>query len=117
MRPEVLRGAELLDRVVPGWVNKVDVVKLDLESCSTCILGQVFGDFFIGWVSLFPPQLGKPIWQVGYSPTYYGFNLERYIVGDPCAYRKEMRQSPENYEGLRRDWVEAIVERCKLLPA
>ena len=40
----VERGAELLDKVQPGWEDKIDLDELDLSSCSACILGQLYMD-------------------------------------------------------------------------
>jgi hypothetical protein len=38
----VARGAELLDGKLPGWDDRVDLAALDLESCTMCVLGQLF---------------------------------------------------------------------------
>ena len=38
----VERGAELLDREVPGWEGKIDLETLDLASPDRCVLGQAF---------------------------------------------------------------------------
>lgn len=38
----VSRGAELLDKNRPDWWLKIDLEKLDMESCCYCILGQLF---------------------------------------------------------------------------
>lgn len=53
MEPEVMtaaalvvRGeAERLDRLWPGWAERVDAVGLNLGSCAYCVLGQATGDF------------------------------------------------------------------------
>lgn len=39
----IARGAALLDEKVPGWPDKVDLDKLDLGSCSKCMVGQLTG--------------------------------------------------------------------------
>jgi hypothetical protein len=36
-------GAQLLDERMPGWWERIDVKGLRLESCSSCILGQLGG--------------------------------------------------------------------------
>jgi hypothetical protein len=41
----VWTAARRLDRVAPGWYNKVDTTILDLRSDSRCVLGQVYGSF------------------------------------------------------------------------
>ena len=47
-RPESLatrvrRGVALLDRVMPGWHDRIDVDTLDINFCHRCVLGQLFG--------------------------------------------------------------------------
>ena len=41
----VARGAAWLDRHEPGWVDDIDLDVLDIEDCSDCVLGQLFGDY------------------------------------------------------------------------
>jgi hypothetical protein len=38
----VAQGVALLDEKLPGWVNRIDLDKLDLASTCDCILGQEF---------------------------------------------------------------------------
>ena len=38
----VSRGAALLDEKLPGWVERIDLAKLDLASPCRCILGQTW---------------------------------------------------------------------------
>lgn len=38
---EVDRGADLLDRIMPGWENKVVMKELDVSSSVYCVLGQL----------------------------------------------------------------------------
>ena len=42
-RDAVRRGALVLDQVVPGWHNRVDLKKLKMSSGQLCMLGQLFG--------------------------------------------------------------------------
>jgi hypothetical protein len=44
----VARGATILDKKRPGWVDLIDLGKLDLASNRQCVLGQVFGSFDLG---------------------------------------------------------------------
>lgn len=39
---DIARGAELLDKVRPGWELQLDLGELDVNSCFRCVLGQVF---------------------------------------------------------------------------
>lgn len=41
----VRTAAKWLDIVHPAWYEKVDTNKLDMNSCSSCVLGQVFGEY------------------------------------------------------------------------
>lgn len=38
---EIAQGSALLDRLVPGWYKDLDLERLDLESGSNCVLGQL----------------------------------------------------------------------------
>ena len=44
----VRRGAELLDRVHPGWREKIQIDTLDISSTRHCILGQLYGSYSEG---------------------------------------------------------------------
>jgi len=46
-------GIDLLDSEAPGWVNCIDLDTLDMSTTGNCVLGQVYGDFFIGMAELF----------------------------------------------------------------
>jgi len=39
------KGAALLDERLPGWRSMVAPESLQLRWCSTCVLGQLFGDY------------------------------------------------------------------------
>ena len=54
----VHRGAVLLDKERPAWAYRIDTVKLDMRSCSLCILGQLDGDYSVGLVRLRIPDAG-----------------------------------------------------------
>lgn len=40
----VARGAALLDVKLPGWETEIDLDTLDIQMCTTCVVGQIFGD-------------------------------------------------------------------------
>lgn len=42
LQETVAEAAKRLDKVVPGWEDRVDLPTLNIASCSDCILGQVF---------------------------------------------------------------------------
>jgi hypothetical protein len=48
------RGAALLDRIEPGWEDKINLSTLTMSSCYLCILGQIYGAFYT-----MPPGIKK----------------------------------------------------------
>ena len=42
-RAAVAKGAALLDRILPGWEDVVDISKLEMGDPALCMLGQTFG--------------------------------------------------------------------------
>jgi hypothetical protein len=64
-------GAELLDRALPGWRERIAVAELDLQDCGYCILGQLWGDFEDGMGVLFGSD-----WDLG-DACQYGFDAGR----------------------------------------
>ena len=48
----VREGAALLDERRPGWRGAIDVERLDLGSCFNCVLGQLYGQFGYGMLTL-----------------------------------------------------------------
>jgi len=42
------RGAQLLDKRVPGWAQRINLPALDMNSCNDCVLGQLYGDYGVG---------------------------------------------------------------------
>lgn len=52
LRARVNRGAKLLDEQNPGWARKIKRIILDMNNCGKCILGQLYGSFWEGRLSL-----------------------------------------------------------------
>ncbi len=48
-----------LDQVKPGWRQRVNPRKINMFSTDDCVIGQVYGDYFVGLHSL-RQTLGKP---------------------------------------------------------
>lgn len=42
-REKVKNAALMMDKEIPGWAELVDPTILQMQSCSACVLGQVFG--------------------------------------------------------------------------
>lgn len=47
------RGAKLLDRKKSGWHKKVKPEHLRMQSCYSCVLGQLYGFYFSGLEPIF----------------------------------------------------------------
>lgn len=45
-------GAALLDREHPGWWRTIDVDKLAMEDKCRCVLGQIWGDYYLAPITL-----------------------------------------------------------------
>jgi hypothetical protein len=71
----VAAGAALLDERVPGWHDAIDVDRLDIDSPTQCVLGQLYGDYLAGEDAL--SELADS-WS---SAVSYGF-VERDVDGD-----------------------------------
>lgn len=55
LKRRVSDGMALLERDGPeGWRDKIDCASLDLGRCDRCILGQLFGDYAHGLMTMKP---------------------------------------------------------------
>ena len=45
-------GAVYLDEHRPGWRDEIDRDRLDLNDSCDCVLGQLYGNFLAGWMTL-----------------------------------------------------------------
>lgn len=74
------RGALYLDRVMPDWYTKVEILPLDLSSPCACVLGQLFRPMTAQILAADSLQVldagGREIGE--YSD---GFNLGRVLLG------------------------------------
>jgi hypothetical protein len=96
----VRRGALLLDMEVPGWAGRIDDSRLDLAGCPTCILGQLFGSYLDGVISL---ELNT---DAGRWTDDFGF----FVL---CLRRTDEQREAE-YQSLRAAWLAEI--RARLAP-
>ncbi len=48
LRKRIELGAQVLDEVHPGWVDRIDLEKLNLGSYSCCVVGQLNDGTFTG---------------------------------------------------------------------
>lgn len=68
VQERVARGVALLDKKVPGWVDRINLATLDVGLSDRCILGQVFGGYSLG-LSKLQLTLGAHLGFVASSPT------------------------------------------------
>jgi len=91
----VARGAELLDRIEPGWAARIGLGLLDMASCSRCVLGQVYGDY----------SFAHRVWDViddGDDAVAYGFEIR---------HRPTFAEDQDAWEDLERLWADEILRR------
>jgi hypothetical protein len=69
VRDRVARGAALLDEKRPGWAAEIDLDDLEMGSCFSCVLGQLFGEFADGADELFPDD-----WVASEEDVRHGFD-------------------------------------------
>jgi hypothetical protein len=84
----VRRGAELLDRVHPGWAAKVPADgRLRMDACSRCVLGWLYGHFATGMRALSAPDA---LWSFEIGARDYADAAHAYrLLGD--AWRAAIR--------------------------
>lgn len=94
--PSVKKAAKLLDKVIPGWHNRVNVDKLDMGDCATCMLGQTFGlDAEMGIAKeLYPEEWQKAALKVVKEHMAYNYPVP--FTGTPKEY---LEQHPEDIDG------------------
>lgn len=63
---DVKEAAVMLDRVMPGWADRINTQTLTLHSNERCILGQLFTSYCKGIHAL--RLLGEITWESGDSP-------------------------------------------------
>jgi hypothetical protein len=47
------QAVTLLDRAKPEWADKIDLTRLNMASGHSCVLGQLYGNYFGGMAALF----------------------------------------------------------------
>lgn len=83
--PIVAKGAALLDEVMPGWADRIDLDTLAFPSCDHCVLGQLYGHYVNG--RLFLDEVYLPV-------------RDAFVVSGQAA-----------YDALRTAWVSEIIQR------
>lgn len=87
MAPRVHKGIEFLNQKNPGWHQRIDTDKLDINSIHSCILGQLYGSYMDGIYELWPEgdndakEYGLTLWGVDLSSDFDTLTrLWRYAV-------------------------------------
>lgn len=57
LEERVKKGVEVLDRVEPDWWKKIELPKLDIQRCESCVLGQVFSSYTHGLNRIFDAEM------------------------------------------------------------
>lgn len=115
----VAKGAKLLDKILPGWHRQVDLDKLNMQSGTMCMMGQLFGNGVEGALAkeMYPEELkarkkelggrwGMPQKQVnGY---HLGLNdlggpsvVEQLIKKNGLTRKFERTEADAEFEALR----------------
>ncbi len=97
----VARGAAYLDEVDPTWYRRVDPETLELSSGSSCVLGQLHGEFRLGLRRAHLFHLSSAP-RANLSPTAYGFFNERHVS-------EELKEKDFRY--LNRAWKSEVKKR------
>lgn len=100
-RERVAKGAALLDQERPGWAKAIDVGRLNIEACSRCVLGQLFGHYESGVTAI--PLLGPTGGRSG-----RGFTLRGVEASD--------EEADVNWRLLQDAWIELIADRLLASP-
>lgn len=95
----VPRGVAWLDENRPGWVNEIDLARLDMKLSTDCILGQLYGRFW-----------NAPSVNVFDALPGVEWATER---GFWCNVTDDSGQLgvAESYEILNREWINTILDR------
>jgi hypothetical protein len=68
----VEQGVKLLDRSCPGWEDRISQDAIAMETCDRCILGSLYGDYFVGWHEVLKPFPASVLFRsAGFGFTLY----------------------------------------------
>lgn len=85
-------GIAFLNVAKPGWEKKIDLDEFDLQNPWTCVLGEVYGNYFDG-----REKIGMD--ENDTAPTYLGFCLGK---GRKKQYSLLTKIWKEKVENLRK---------------
>ncbi len=97
-RLRVAKGATWLDKKYPGWENEVRLDTLDMQKATSCIIGNVLGDYYylINKSDVNPVYLGKS--------EEWAQDRGFVVLTDLSGY-----SDPRGYSFLQEEWVSLIM--------
>lgn len=105
----VSRGADLLDSTDSEWPSKVDLLELNMSSCSKCVLGHLYGDYWDACKVLMDEAAGPDF------GVFHGFDIdaEAIIAAHPGYENREVRRDERaaEYQTLKDLWIKQINRR------
>jgi hypothetical protein len=109
----VRRGATLLDREKPGWAEQINEAELVMKSCNDCVLGQVYGDYFVGRRTLGLVNPTSSDW--GHKKTAaHGFYANEVLELAATTFEEAEAIAKADYDALATAWRAEI--RARLQP-
>lgn len=119
-RERVANGVTLLDEKVPGWWRAINLEQLQMESCTHCMLGQLFGDNVE--VALGAKVFGLPIrpgraqwtelsYKFANEKPGYSRGLEALSCAEGAKIGCNRITGDANFAELKCAWAEVIAER------
>jgi hypothetical protein len=102
----VRHGAELLDRILPGWFLQIDVETLDLAASCNCVLGQLA-------VDIVPRRQWFRAWRKGGDRPEYAEAYEQLKLTHAKAASHGFNLDNDNYgyDELTTEWKRYIARR------
>ncbi len=94
---QVARGAALLDEKIPGWAARIDLARLQMNSCHACVVGQLF-PVESDWVTPYGKGMAAlGVWDLRGDAAGHGFD-------------------GEDADALNTEWRRVIVKRRMAVP-
>lgn len=89
-------GAAMLDMARPEWFHKISRDVLDMRGIRSCVMGQLYGGYTTGLVTMFGPEYRVDL------AVEYGFIRE--MTGE---------ERDQSWETLTAEWLSLIGERLE----
>lgn len=121
-----VRGALLLDKILPGWYKEVDLENLNMQSSQLCMMGQLFGTHVESRLAkeMYPTEFEdakrKASVSYGYGDFIPGYVLGTFAHGgfvasitppEMGAELKALETVCSGHLDTRCDWSEEVAKR------